>query len=96
VTQWQPVWRVKIDGTDYTSAILSNLWKTAGHEFWDNRTINYTDMLMFDKKAADIMMDALVRSKEAIKQSYDLEEIYPDLLQVIALTLALNLNLFFF
>lgn len=65
------------------SAILSNLWKTAGHEFWDNRTINYTDMLVFDKKAADIMLDALVRSKQAIKKAYGLEEIYPDLLQVI-------------
>jgi prolyl 4-hydroxylase len=65
------------------SAILSNMWKTAGHEFWDNRTINYTDMLVFDKKAADIMMDVNTRCQQAIKETFNLDEIYPDLLQVI-------------
>lgn len=65
------------------AAITSNLWQTAGHEFWNNRTINYTNMLLFDNKAADIMMDALVRCQKIIKESYGLKEIYPDLLQVI-------------
>ena len=65
------------------AAVASDLWRTAGHEFWDNRTINYIDMVSFDKKAADIMIDALIRCKEAIKKAYNLEEIYPDLLQVI-------------
>lgn len=65
------------------AAVASNLWRTAGHEFWDNRTINYTDMLIFDKKAANLMMDALVRCQEKIKDYYNLDEVYPDLLQII-------------
>jgi hypothetical protein len=65
------------------AAVASDLWQTAGHEFWDNRTINYTNMTVFDKKAADIMIDVLVRCQQSIKKSYGLEKIYPDLLQVI-------------
>jgi prolyl 4-hydroxylase len=65
------------------AAVASDLWQTAGHEFWDNRTINYTNMIVFDKKAADIMIDVLVRCQQSIKESYGLEKIYPDLLQVI-------------
>jgi prolyl 4-hydroxylase len=65
------------------AAVASNLWRTAGHEFWNNRTINYTNMIVFDKKAANVMIDVLVRCQQSIKESYGLEKIYPDLLQVI-------------
>ena len=65
------------------SSIASDLWTTAGDEFWNNRIINYSDLLIFDKKAANIMMDANIRCQETIKKSFNLSEIYPDLLQVV-------------
>jgi len=30
MTQWAPVWRVKIDGTDVTDSVLANLTITSG------------------------------------------------------------------
>ena len=66
-----------------TKAIESNLWENAGDSFWNDRVINYEKMLKFDKKSAEIMLDFVTRCQQTIKESYNLEEIYPDLLQVI-------------
>ena len=30
MTQWAPVWRVKIDGTDVTDSVIANLTITSG------------------------------------------------------------------
>lgn len=65
------------------AAIISNLWQTAGHEFWDNRVINYDRLGQHDKHAAEIMLDANIRCKEKIKEEYGVEFIYADTLQVI-------------
>jgi hypothetical protein len=49
VTQWQPVWRVKIDGTDYTSAILSNLTITSGRtNIYEQASAGYVNLQLID------------------------------------------------
>lgn len=49
MTQWQPVWRVKIDGTDYTSAILSNLTITSGRtNIYEQASAGYVNLQLID------------------------------------------------
>lgn len=49
MTQWQPVWRVKIDGTDYTSAILSNLTITSGRtNIYEQANAGYVNLQLID------------------------------------------------
>lgn len=49
MTQWQPVWRVKIDGTDYTSAILSNLTITSGRtNIYEQAAAGYVNLQLID------------------------------------------------
>ena len=49
MTQWQPVWRVKIDGIDYTSAILSNLTITSGRtNIYEQAAAGYVNLQLID------------------------------------------------
>lgn len=49
MTQWQPVWRVKIDGTDYTTAILSNLTITSGRtNIYEQASAGYVNLQLID------------------------------------------------
>lgn len=49
MTQWQPVWRVKIDGTDYTSAILANLTITSGRtNIYEQASAGYVNLQLID------------------------------------------------
>lgn len=49
MTQWQPIWRVKIDGTDYTSAILSNLTITSGRtNIYEQAAAGYVNLQLID------------------------------------------------
>ena len=62
----------------------SDLWVSGGSEFWDNRVINYHDVLRSDREAAVIMLDANIRCKQTIKNLYDLEkDVYSDTLQLV-------------
>jgi len=63
-------------------AIASDLWEGAGHEFWNNRIINYHNIFQYDKKAAEIMLDANIRCSNVIKNNYAIPEIYSDTLQI--------------
>lgn len=67
-----------------TAAIRANAWESGGGEFWDNRVLNYASLKEFDYVAADIMLEANVLCKDAIKQAYNLEkEVYSDIIQVV-------------
>lgn len=49
MTQWQPIWRVKIDGTDYTTAILANLTITSGRtNIYEQASAGYTAIQLID------------------------------------------------
>ena len=49
MTQWQPVWRVKIDGTDYTTAILSNLTIRSGRtNIYEQASAGYVNLQLID------------------------------------------------
>jgi hypothetical protein len=66
------------------AAIRSEAWESGGSEFWDNRVINYSRLREFDYVAADIMLEANVRCKAAIREAYELDQdVYSDTLQVI-------------
>lgn len=61
-----------------------NMWTSINEEdFWNNRTIDYSTIKQYNKKAADIMLNSNIFCKEKIKESYGIAEIYPDLLQVV-------------
>ena len=66
------------------AAYRLNAWESGGNEFWDDRVINYTTMLGYDKKAAAVMLDANVRCKEFIDNNFDcIKPVYSDTLQLI-------------
>jgi len=66
------------------AAIKSNLWQSGGSEFWDNRVINYSQMLDFNRDVAIIMLDANIRCGQKIKEEFNLDiPIYSDTLQII-------------
>jgi len=49
MTQWQPIWRVKIDGTDYTNAILSNLTIRSGRtNIYEQAAAGYVNIQLID------------------------------------------------
>jgi|694.fasta_scaffold19250_8 hypothetical protein len=49
MTQWQPIWRVKIDGTDYTNAILSNLTIKSGRtNIYEQAAAGYVNIQLID------------------------------------------------
>jgi hypothetical protein len=65
-------------------AIESNLWEGGGSSFWDNRVINYSKLLTYDKNAAKIMKNANLRCAIKIQEEYFINKpIYSDTLQVI-------------
>lgn len=58
MTQWQPVWRVKIDGTDYTSAILANLTITSGRtNIYEQAAAGYVNLQLIDVNQVAIPVD---------------------------------------
>ena len=61
-----------------------DVWENAGDPFWDDRVINYSSILKYDKKAALIMVNANVECGNIIKNSYALNSsVYSDTLQII-------------
>jgi len=49
MTQWSPVWRVKIDGTEYTDAILANLAIRSGRtNIYEQAQAGYTNIQLID------------------------------------------------
>ena len=49
MTQWSPVWRVKIDGTEYTDAILANLVIRSGRtNIYEQAQAGYTNIQLID------------------------------------------------
>lgn len=55
MTQWQPIWRVKIDGTDYTEAILANLVITSGRtNIYEQAQAGYVSIQLIDLNQAEI------------------------------------------
>jgi hypothetical protein len=71
---------------DYLISVAkdSGLWMSGGSDFWDNRIINYYDMLKLDKRSAQIMIDANIRCGQTIKDIYELSSsVYSDTLQVV-------------
>lgn len=55
MTQWQPIWRVKIDGTDYTDAILANLVITSGRtNIYEQAQAGYVSIQLIDLNQAAI------------------------------------------
>lgn len=60
-----------------------NVWESGGTGFWENRVLNYYTMLQYDKKAAEIMLDANIRCGNVIKNNYAIPEVYSDTLQIV-------------
>lgn len=49
MTQWQPIWKVTIDGTEYTSAILANLVIRSGRtNIYEQAQAGYTNIQLID------------------------------------------------
>ncbi len=49
MTQWSPVWKVTIDGTEYTSAVLANLTIRSGRtNIYEQAQAGYTNIQLID------------------------------------------------
>jgi hypothetical protein len=55
MTQWSPIWQVKIDGIEYTSAILANLSIRSGRtNIYEQAQAGYTNIQLIDVNQATI------------------------------------------
>ena len=55
MTQWSPIWQVKIDGVEYTSAILANLSIRSGRtNIYEQAQAGYTNIQLIDVNQATI------------------------------------------
>jgi len=58
MTQWSPVWRVKIDGTPYTSAVLANLVIRSGRtNIYEQAQAGYVSIELIDTTQTAIPVD---------------------------------------
>ena len=58
MTQWSPVWRVEIDGTAYTSAVLANLIIRSGRtNIYEQAQAGYVSIELIDTTQAAIPVD---------------------------------------
>jgi hypothetical protein len=58
MTQWSPVWRVKIDGTAYTSAVLANLTIRSGRtNIYEQAQAGYVSIQLIDTNQTAIPVD---------------------------------------
>lgn len=58
MTQWSPVWRVKIDGTAYTSAVLANLIIRSGRtNIYEQAQAGYVSIELIDTTQTAIPVD---------------------------------------
>jgi hypothetical protein len=59
-------------------------WENAGSDFWDNRALNIKTIRDgYSEDVADIIYSISLRIQEEIKSWYGLDNVYPDLLQII-------------
>jgi hypothetical protein len=55
MTQWTPVWKVEIDGVEYTSAVLANLTIESGRtNIYEQAQAGYTNIQLIDVNQATI------------------------------------------
>lgn len=55
MTQWSPVWKVLIDGTEYTSAVLANLTIQSGRtNIYEQAQAGYTNIQLIDVNQVSI------------------------------------------
>jgi len=77
---------VSDDDCQYLISVVkdSDLWESGGSDFWDNRVINYAKLLVVDKKAASILLDANLRCGALIQELYNTAQpAYSDTLQIV-------------
>jgi len=55
MTQWSPIWKVEIDGIEYTSAVLANLTvQTGRRNIYEQAQAGYTNIQLIDVNQATI------------------------------------------
>jgi hypothetical protein len=55
MTQWSPIWKVEIDGIEYTSAVLANLTvQTGRRNIYEQAQAGYTNIQLIDVNQASI------------------------------------------
>jgi hypothetical protein len=58
MTQWNPVWKVEIDGTEYTSAVLANLSIQSGRtNIYEQAQAGYVNLQLLDVNQTAIPVD---------------------------------------
>jgi hypothetical protein len=58
MTQWSPVWKVEIDGTEYTSAVLANLSIQSGRtNIYEQAQAGYVNLQLLDVNQTAIPVD---------------------------------------
>lgn len=58
MTQWNPIWKVEIDGVEYTSAVLANLTIQSGRtNIYEQAQAGYTNIQLIDVNQATIPVE---------------------------------------
>lgn len=59
-------------------------WEYGGSDFWDNRSLNAINIYKYhNKEIGKYLYDLRLRIGDAIKEHYSLNDIYPDLTQIV-------------
>lgn len=60
------------------------IWESGGNDFWDNRCLNISTISdLLDPECSFIIINAIKNLQNVIKSHYKVDEIYPDLIQVV-------------
>ena len=59
-------------------------WEDGGSEFWNNRSLNAQNIYRdYDKEIGELLYETKEKVKTAIQSLYGLNQVYPDLMQII-------------
>lgn len=72
MTQWSPVWKVTIDGTEYTTAVLANLSLTSGRtNIYEQAQAGYVNIQLIDVNQTAIPVSINSTISVQVKDSTD-------------------------
>lgn len=70
MTQWSPVWKVEIDGTEYTSAVLANLVIRSGRSnIYEQAQAGYVNIQLIDVNQTALPVDINSTLSVSVKNS---------------------------
>ena len=86
MTQWQPIWKVTIDGVEYTQAILANLTiRTGRNNIYEQPQAGYVNLQLIDLDQAIIPVNINSNISVQVKDTSGVNQFLVAMLLTLAL-----------